>query len=400
MHKITLALLLMKKERYIVHVDMDAFFAAIEQRDNPGCRGKPVIVGSDPKGGRGRGVVSTCSYEARKLGVHSATPISIAYRKCPNAVFLPVDMGKYSRVSGQIFEILRSFTPRLEEVSIDEAFLDISETYALFGTPLDVCRQIKERIRKETGLTASVGLAPTKMAAKIASGLKKPDGLVEVKKEKLLDFMHPLDVDNLWGVGKKTKALLSSIGIETIGDVAKRSRKELREFLGKNGEWLWEMAQGIDASEVETEREVKSISNETTFEKDTRSGKQILAELSRLCEQVADRLRAANFKCRTVTLKIRFENFETHTRTLTLEKPTNFAEVLIRTTRKLFADSGAKERKVRLVGVRASNFSCADETTLFPDKNDARREKLSQAVTVIRSKFGCDSILRASSREA
>ncbi|MFA5362383.1 MAG: DNA polymerase IV [Candidatus Omnitrophota bacterium] len=389
----------MGKSRYIVHVDMDAFFASVEQRDNPAYRGKPVIVGADPKSGHGRGVVSTCSYEARKFGVHSAMPISTAYRKCPGGVFLLVDMEKYSRASRRIFAIFGFFSPRVEGVSIDEAFLDISDTYQLWGSPMDTCRAIKERIRKETGLTASVGLAPTKMAAKIASGLRKPDGLVEVTEEKLLDFLHPLDVGKLWGVGAKTQALLNSRGIETIGDLAKKSREDLKRLLGKNGEWLWEMARGIDTGEVETEREAKSIGNETTFEKDTRDREEILVELSYLCEQVSDRLRADNFKCRTVTLKIRFENFETHTKSLTLDNPTSFPDVLIMTIGKLFAACGAGERKVRLVGVKASNLSCADELTLFPDKNDARKEKLGTAVSVIRGKFGSDSILRASSKK-
>jgi DNA polymerase-4 len=237
------------------------------------------------------------------------------------------------------------------------------------------------------------------MAAKIASGLNKPDGLVEVKKGKVLSFLHPLDVEKLWGVGKKTKTLLNGFGIVTIGDLAKRSRKELKGLLGKNGEWLWEMSQGIDTSEVSAEREVKSISNETTFEKDTADTKLILAELSYLCEQVSDRLRAGSFKCRTITLKLRFENFETHTRSLTLDEPTNFAEALIGRVRELFSEFSASERKARLVGVRASNLSCADEVSLFSDKNDARKEKLSKTVAIIRSKFGCDSILRASSRK-
>lgn len=392
--------MILKKERYIVHVDMDAFFAAVEQRDNPVYRGKPVIVGADPKEGHGRGVVSTCSYEARKFGVHSAMPISIAYRKCPDAIFLPVDMEKYCRVSRQILGIFNSFTPRVEAVSIDEAFLDISDTYQLFGSPLDTCRTIKERIKKETGLSASVGLAPTKMAAKIASGLKKPDALVEVTQKGLLDFLHPLNVGTLWGVGKKTRDSLSSLGIVTIGDLAKRSKIELVGLFGKNGEWFWEMSKGIDTSEVDSEREAKSISNESTFEKDTRNSELILSELSYLCEQVSDRLRALNLKCRTITLKIRLESFETHTRALTLGDPTNFTEALFGTVKRLFIEFGAAERKVRLVGVKVSNFSRADELKLFSDKNDLRKEKLSNAVTTIRGKFGCDSILRGSSRKA
>lgn len=377
---------------------MDAFFAAVEQRDNPQYRGKPVVIGADPKAGKGRGVVSTCSYEAREFGIHSAMPISIAFRKCPGAIFLPVDMDKYSRVSDEIFTILKSFSPLIEPVSIDEAFLDISDTYRIFGSPLDTCIAIKERVKKETGLTASVGLAPTKMAAKIASGLKKPDGLVEVKKEKLLDFLRPLEVDKLWGVGPKTKAELNRMNIFTIGDLEKLSKDELAGIFGKNGIWFWEMARGIDDSPVITEHEVKSISNETTFEKDTRDKKIIEGELSWLCEQVAGRLRKENFKCRTITLKIRLEGFKTYTRAATIAAPANFPETLIRAIRKLYEDFEIKDKKVRLVGVRASGLSPADEPELFGDKNAYKKEDMHKAVDKIRQKFGEESILRASSK--
>jgi len=388
---------LVKESRYIVHVDMDAFFAAVEQRDNPAYRGKPVVVGADPKAGKGRGVVSTCSYEARKFGIHSAMPISIAFRKCPQAVFLPVDMEKYSAASDKIFSIFRQFSPLVEGVSIDEAFLDISPTYRLFGTPLEACSAIKERIKKETGLTASIGLAPTKMAAKIASGLKKPDGLVEVKRENLLDFLWPLDIGALWGVGSKTKDLLNQAGIWKIGDLAKKSKKDLSAMFGRNGEWFWEMAQGIDESEVETEREAKSVSNEMTFEKDTADNDRIMAELASLCEQVSGRLREANFKCRTITLKVRLEGFQTYTRAVTIGEPTNFSEALIRAIRKLFEDFPAHGRKVRLVGVRASNLSAADEKYLFVDKADVKKEEVHKVVDKIRQKFGSASIRRAAS---
>ncbi len=198
----------MISDRCIAHVDMDAFFASIEERDNPSLKGKPVIVGADPKKGKGRGVVSACSYEVRKFGIHSAMLISIAYRQCPSGIFLPVDIKKYSGVSREIYEILYNFTPEIQPISIDEAFLDITGSYRLFGTPRDVCLLIKSRIKGETLLTASIGLAPTKMAAKIASDLEKPDGMVEVRPENLLDFLQPLDASRLWGLGKKTEALL------------------------------------------------------------------------------------------------------------------------------------------------------------------------------------------------
>lgn len=385
------------KNRYIAHVDMDAFFASIEQRDNPVYRGKPVIVGADPKAGMGRGVVSTCSYEARKLGIHSAMPISIAYRRCPQAIFLAVDYEKYSRVSGQILGILESFSSRIEQVSIDEAFLDISDSCKPFGSPRDVCVAIKDKIKKETGLTASVGLAPTKMAAKIASGLQKPDGLVEVKKEELLSFLRPLDVDLLWGVGKKTKAVLNDMGIFKIGDMAERTEAELVSIFGRNGRWFWEVSHGIDESEVITEREVKSISNEITFERDTLDAGKIEKELGRLCEAVSGRLRKESFKCRTVTLKIRLEGFQTYTRSRTLTNPTNFSDELIDMIRQLYENFEIKDKKVRLLGVRASNL-CLDEETLFKSKGEIKKENIHKAVDKIRKKFGNASICRAVSK--
>lgn len=383
--------------RRIVHVDMDAFFAAIEQRDNPDLKGKPVIVGADPKGGRGRGVVSTCSYEARKHGIHSAMSISIAYRKCPQAAFLPVDMQKYIRVSRQIFAILEAFTPAIEPVSIDEAFLDITDTFQRFKTPLNTCIAIKQRIKQETGLSASVGLAPTKMAAKIASGLKKPDGLLEVTKEGLLDFLLPLDIGLLWGVGKKTEETLNQMGIYTVNDLAGRSKAELISVFGKNGAWFWEMARGIDTSEVITEREARSISNEATFDEDTADKSRIKRELAWLCELVSGRLREEGFKCRTLTLKIRLEGFQTHTRSKTFSSPTNFSEDLITVIGQLYDDFEIRNRKVRLVGVRATNFSDADEQWLFKDTAENKKEDIHKAIDKIRGKFGAVSICRASS---
>lgn len=386
------------KDRYIIHVDMDAFFAAIEERDRPELKGKPIVVGADPKGGKGRGVVSTCSYAARKYGIHSAMPISVAYKKCPDCVFLPVDFEKYNKVSSQIVGMLGSFSPALEQVSVDEAFLDITGTYKLFGTPYETCLKIKERIKSETGLTASIGLAPNKMAAKIASGLKKPDGLVEVKKEDLISFLKPLDVGLIWGIGPKTKEGLNRIGINTIGDLAKRSEGELVSLFGKNGAWFWEVSRGIDESEVVTERETKSISNESTFDEDTADQKLIEKELAALSELVADRLREEKVKARTITLKIRFEGFHTYTKSTTLQEPTDFTEDMIRIVQKLYRDFEIKEKKVRLVGVRASNLSLADEPDLFRAKPSARIESLHKAIDKIKARFGRSSISRASSK--
>lgn len=386
----------MQSERYIVHVDMDAFFAAIEQRDNPALRNKPVVVGADPKNGRGRGVVSTCSYEARRFGIHSAMPVSIAFRKCPRAVFLPVTMEKYSRVSSQIYEILYGFTPEIEPVSIDEAFLDITGSYRIFGTPLEICKLIKSRIREKTALTASIGLAPTMMAAKIASDLSKPDGLIEVKKEALLDFLWPLDVDRIWGLGKKAKEALSEIGIETIGDMARRDIQELRETFGKNGEHFWKLANGIDERELQVNAEAKSISNETTFEYDTSDKREIEEALLYLCEKVSSRLRHEGLKGKTITLKIRLTGFHTYTRDITIPKATNFTDVIYREIKYLHNNFDKKGKKVRLVGVRVSNLIPADFTdTLFKDNVDQVREKLHKAIDKIRERFGDRAIHRA-----
>lgn len=386
----------MQKERYIVHVDMDAFFAAIEQRDNPALRGKAVVVGADPRNGKGRGVVSTCSYEARRFGIHSAMPISIAFRRCPNAVFLPVDMEKYSRVSSQIYDILYDFTPEIEVVSIDEAFLDITGSYRIFGTPLETCRLIKSRIKKETNLTASIGLAPTMMAAKIASDLDKPDGLLEVTRQGLLAFLWPLDVDMIWGLGKKTKALLNDMGIETIGDLAKRDIEEMRLAFGKNGEHFWQLANGIDDREVEVKYEAKSISNEITFGHDTSDAEKIRGALLSLCEKVSRRLRQEGLKGRTITLKIRLHGFHTYTRDVSIYKATNFSDVIYREIERLYNNFGKREEKVRLVGVKVSNLIHADfPDTLLEDDIDQEREKLHKAIDRINEKFGERAIHRA-----
>lgn len=388
--------------RFIIHVDMDAFFAAIEQRDNPQLAGRPVVVGADPKNGRGRGVVSTCSYEARRFGVHSAQPISQAFAACPQAVFLPVDMEHYQRVSAQLYALFSTCTPEIEPVSIDEAFLDISTTYKLFGTPYQAAVALKERIRRETSLTASVGLAPTKMAAKIASDLRKPDGLVEVRAENLYEFLRPLTVDKLWGVGNKTKVALEGMGIVTIGDLARRRPQELVKAFGKSGWDLWQLANGIDPRQVEVESEAKSISNELTFERDTQDSEQINAGLISLCEQVSERLRSQGLKARTISLKVRLEGFQTYTRAKTLSEPTNFYDLIYYQIQQLFRvfRQASPKRKIRLVGVKASNLSSgALEGNLFPDPKDNQREGVHQAVEVIRAKFGEGSIYHAAGRQ-
>ncbi|MFC1576102.1 DNA polymerase IV [Candidatus Omnitrophota bacterium] len=384
------------KERLIVHVDMDAFFAAIEQRDHPKFRGKPVIIGADPKGGKGRGVVSTSSYEARKFGIHSAMPISEAYRKCPGGIFLPVDMEKYARESRRIHNILYSFTPEMEPISIDEAFLDITGSYQLFGTPQETCMLIKSKIKKETGLTASVGLAPVKMAAKIASDLEKPDGFVEVTGSNLLEFLWGLDIRKMWGLGEKSEKIFRSMGINTIGDLARKDSRTLEEVFGKNGVHFWELANGRDPRPVETETETKSVSNELTFGKDTDDDRKLESALMTLSEKVSGRLRHDGLKGRTITLKIRLTGFKTYTRAVTVEKCTNFADVLYKEVKRLYNVFDKRGKKVRLIGVKVSNLSTAGfRDSLFGETKDEKQEQIHKAVDRIKDKYGDDSIHRA-----
>lgn len=375
--------------KVIAHIDMDAFFAAVEQRDNPSLRGQPVVVGADPKAGRGRGVVSTCSYEARPFGIHSAMPISTAYKLCPHATFLPVDGKKYSCVSEEIFKIFYDFTPDIEPISIDEAFLDITGSFHFYKTPFDTCMKIKERIRGEIGLTASIGIAPIKMAAKIASDLCKPDGLLEVKQSDLLTFLWPLSIEKLWGVGDKTKKALNGLGVYTINDLAHAPEDKLSQHLGENGRHLFALANGIDERDVRREEEVKSVSNEHTFERDTNDLEKIYEILLFLSEKVSRRLRKEQLKGKTVTLKIRLEGFHTFTRAFTFFEKTNFSDVIYKKSRELFDEFYAPKMKIRLLGVRVSHF---DEPyvqeSLFENKGVQRLEKIHRAVDAIKDKFG------------
>ena len=372
---------------------MDAFFAAVEQRDRPNLKGKPVVVGSDPKQGKGRGVVSTCSYEARRFGIHSAMPISIAYKRCPYAVFLPVNMKKYAAVSEKMFCILYDFTPDVEVVSIDEAFLDITDTYHFYKTPHTTCKKIKERVYDELSLTASIGIAPIKMVAKIASDHCKPDGLLEITKRNMLDFLWPLAIEKLWGIGLKTKTALNAMGITTIGELARFSASELRSRFGITGQHIFDLANGIDERMVEPCDDIKSISNEYTFESDTDERDEIYDTLLVLSQKVSRRLRKAQLKGKTLTVKIRIEGFKTYTRAHTFLEKTNFADTIYRKAKELFDDFFSSTMKIRLVGVRISNFTDKYvHESLFEDKNNEKKENIHRAMDSIKDKFGEDAI--------
>jgi nucleotidyltransferase/DNA polymerase involved in DNA repair len=377
--------------RAILHVDMDAFYAAIEQRDRPELRGKPVIVGADPRGGRGRGVVSTASYEARRFGVGSALPISQAYRLCPQGVYLPVDMEKYAAVSREVMAILRRFTDVVEPLSIDEAFLDVTGSARAMGTGEAIARAIKRAIRDETSLTASVGVAAAKLVAKIASDMRKPDGLVVVPPGEEAAYLAPLPVRKLWGVGPKMEESLARLAILTIGDLARADPARLERRLGTHGLDLVRLARGEDDRPVVADgAEAKSVGQEHTFGEDTSDPERLRRTLLDLADGVARRLRSHGLRARTVTLKYRDETFHTVTRAETLAHGTDSGETLFHTAWRLFtAVHGA--RRVRLVGVYSSGFDAA-QLDLFPDETP-KGERLRDAV---RERFGEGALTRAS----
>ena len=382
--------------KIIVHVDLDAFFAAVEQRDHPALRGKPVVVGADPKQGKGRGVVSTCSYEARRFGIHSAMPISRAYQRCPQAIFLPVDFEKYRRVSAQIFEILSHFTPDLEPMSIDEAFLDITTSAHLFGTPYAVGLKIKTEIKNQLRLTASVGIAPVKMVAKMASAHCKPDGLLEIKEGEVENFLFPLTIDKLWGVGPKTQQALNAKGIKTVGDLAQTPLPSLQRLLGEQGEQLYRLAYGQDDRAVIVGEEAKSVSHEHTFEFDTRNRREIDTVLLEISERLSRRLRKEQLKGKTLTLKIRLKGFKTYTRCQTLPQRTNYTDEIYKTAQGLFNHFYKEGDAIRLVGIRVTNFvDPYVQDSLFSDPIQEKMENVHRAVDRIKDRFGEEAIRRA-----
>ncbi len=339
--------------------------------------------------------MAACSYEARQYGIHSAMPISIAYKKCPHAVFLRGNMQKYVEVSRKIFSLLERFTPDVEPISIDEAFLDLTHSFHLFGTPRETCLKIKALIRSETGLTASIGMAPNKMTAKIASDLEKPDGLVIVGRKDLLDFLHPLPAEKLWGIGKKTLESLRQQGIQTIGDLADRGIQDLAEGFGKAGVHIWKLAQGIDPRDVSKETGMKSIGHEHTFLEDVSDLKHLEDTLMWLSEKVSRRMRKHNTKGRTVSLKIRLADFSTYTRAITLDQPTNYVENLFACAVKKLREFRTSEQSIRLIGIQVSNLEQeALQMSLFSESlsDQKKKEDLYSAIDQIKDRFGDKAI--------
>jgi nucleotidyltransferase/DNA polymerase involved in DNA repair len=384
--------------RFIVHVDMDAFYAAVEQLDNPACKGKPVIVGADPKEGMGRGVVAACSYEARKLGIRSALPISRAWKLCPQGVFVRPRMKRYVEVSHQVMDVFRRYTDLVEPLSIDEAFLDITGSVALLGKPEDIARSIKDDVRTVTSLTASVGLAPNKFLAKIASDLRKPDAFVIVREGEIEAFLRDLPISRLWGVGPKTEQRLHEMGFRTIGQVAMATRESLVRSLGSLGEHLYQLSRGHDERPVVPNWEPKSVSSETTFDEDTSDRELLVRTILDLSDHVAERLRKDNYRTRRVTLKLRYSSFSTHTKQHSLDKLIQTGEEIATVARDLFRQFSLKQ-KIRLIGVSAGDLQRdgkePQQLGLFPDPRNVN-EKLSRTVDEIREKFGKDVLRRGS----
>ena len=376
---------------------MDAFYASIEQLDNPDLKGRPVIVGADPKGGLGRGVVAACSYEARKYGVHSALPISRAWKLCPEGAYLRPRMERYVEVSRQVMDVLRHFTDLVEPLSIDEAFLDITGSIALFGSPEQIARAIKEQVRGATGLCGSVGVGPNKFIAKIASDLRKPDGLVLVESDQVEKFLEGLPISRLWGVGPKTEQRLHEMGLRTIGDLRVMPREKLVRALGSLGEHLYQLSFGRDDRPVVPNWEAKSVSNETTFEEDT-ADREFLVEVIRgLAAQVGRRLRCEGLRANRITLKLRYENFETHTKQTSVERPLQTDDDIARLAIALFRQFSL-DRKVRLIGVGSGDLTRdgAGPTQLDLFAEPRKQETLDRVVDGIRDRFGEDSLRRGS----
>jgi DNA polymerase-4 len=386
----------------ILHVDMDAFYASIEERERPELIGRPVVVGGTPQG---RGVVAAANYAVRNFGVHSAMATSTALRLCPDVVVLPVRMSHYAEVSRQIRDIFFRYTPLVEPLSLDEAFLDVTGCELLFGDAAQIARLIKEEIMEKTALVASVGVAPNKFLAKIASDLEKPDGLVVVSPDQIQAFLDPLPVGRIWGVGKITGGVFDRLGIHTIEQLRQRSVETLRQNFGTQGEHFWKLARGIDDRAVVPDREAKSISHETTFATDITDKELTRAWLLDLTEQIMRRLRRRNEQARTVQLKIRFANFRTITRSRTLSSPTDVTAEVWQVAKELHDTAlSGNQLSVRLIGVGVSNFSGDQlvQKTLFDadlgSQEHAKQRKLDAVSDAVRDKFGSSSLSKGNTR--
>lgn len=375
----------------ILHVDMDAFFAAVEVLDDPSLRGRPVIVG----GREGRGVVSSATYEARRYGVRSAMPVGQALRLCPTAIVVPPHFDRYLAISEQVMDLFHEITPLVEPLSIDEAFLDVRGARRLWGPPGRIARMLRARVRAATGLTCSVGAAATKHVAKIASTMSKPDGLLIVAEADTTAFLTPLSVRTLWGVGPKSSEALEARGIRTVRDVLDTPRAVLERTLGMTmGDRIWHLARGLDARNVETERIEKSIGHEETFRTDVGDELVLRAELRRLADRVGARLRQSRWESGTVSIKVRFADFTTLTRAQTLPEPTNVSRRIGSAALELF-DQLERPQPIRLIGVRAEKLRAAGGGGLALWDDDAEWRQVEGALDDATARFGAGAVTRA-----
>ncbi|HEX7066580.1 MAG TPA: DNA polymerase IV [Candidatus Limnocylindria bacterium] len=376
--------------RTIVHADLDAFYASVEVLDDPSLRGKPVIVGGGPDM---RGVVMAASYEAREYGVQSAMPLRIAGRRCPHGVFLPGRPDRYRELSQQVMTIFADYTPLIEPISLDEAFLDVSASTAAFGDGETIARRIKERVHDEIGLVVSVGVATNKLCAKVASDLRKPDALVVVPPGEEADFLAPLPIRRLWGVGPQAQAALAEYGVTTIGQLAAMPRGTLHRRFGRHGDDLAARARGIDPSAVALGQTPKSIGHEHTFNHDTIDLRKLEATLLDVAESVASRLRRHDLAAGSVQLKLRYEGFETLTRQAPLPRQTRESEPLYEAGVALLRRTLVAGRGVRLIGLTAINLTDSQQLTLFDAS--ARTDRLTHSIDAVRERFGDRAITRA-----
>ncbi len=382
--------------RAILHADLDAFFASVEQLDNPGLRGKPVLVGGTGK----RAVVAAASYEARVFGCHSAMPTATALRLCPHAIVVKPRGKRYRELSEQVFAIFESVTPLVEPLSIDEAFLDVTGSIRLLGPPESIAKDIRKRVKSTTGLTVSVGIAPNKFLAKLASEMDKPDGLTIITPDTMHQILEPLPASSIFGVGKAAEKKLTALGIRTIGDLARAPEQVLVARLGSMGPYIKRLAQGIDDRQVHPDRTAKSVGHEQTFGENLTDRQLIRSILLSQVEHVARRLRNKERAAGNVTLKIRFGDFETITRSASLGKQTDSTEELWQASLVLLENWMERSfHPVRLIGMTAGQLSGAEDIqpTLFGSEEQAKRSKLDHAADEIARRFGNDSIRRAAS---
>ena len=373
----------------ILHVDMDAFYASVEERDNPKLKGKAVVVGMGK-----RGVVSAANYEARKFGIRAAMPIYKAKALAPHAVFIAPNMARYTQVSEQVMEIFEDVTPYVEPISLDEAFLDVTGARRLLGSGQEIADQIRKRVEKELGITCSVGIAHNKFIAKIASGHCKPNGVLEVDPEKMLEFLHPLAANEIWGVGPKTNELLEKMGLFTIADIANTPRTTLIRVLGQaNGSSLYELAWGRDYRDVITEHIEKSISASQTFDVDLYQQEEILKEFLRLTEKSADRMRGKGLATNTISIKVRFTDFKTISRSKTLDLPTTGTQEIFEVAKALYLGLNLDRVLIRLVGVSLDSLVENDDVKqMVLGERTSSWQQADRAIDRVKAKFGRASL--------